>query len=403
MEDNIVKNHKEKIRLILANNTIKINEKIQQLLTMNLELSDIELIYRLNYNIGTQISQKLANFNNIVGEGVRSLYGIQEEINIIQKIKGLSSGFIIKSKSKTIFVKESVYRREENSIDPTELLLYKYLELLGYGPKVQFLLKEYAISKSGRHVCYICSEDVSFTKKKNKTKTFVTDSYFSEETEDKNLIWNEAFKRNDFCIDLLAMSIVDDMFYINDSFINVDNYGVIRIEKVENEIPLITYRPIMVDHLPGKDTEFIHESLNGLVESLNRKTNHYSYVRDMELLCNLAKSSVERLLYGVKGKKYLGIFEAVEEARREILSLINSLRDYFISEADRTLNAYHDKCIKNLEKLKSLYEKEYYKNNNLGADKSNQKSLNLPNFDLSTFEVLAINSELKELIINLKK
>lgn len=121
------------------------------------------------------------------------------------------------------------------AIDPKELLVYKTLELTGYGPKVHFI-----VSGGYNKQFYIATQDVGFSKQDDKRKKFMPYSELREAFEQKDaaaisLEAQKAFSR----LDLLSRILT-----LNDLITNKDNYGRVSYIDHSEKWKIIDFRVI---------------------------------------------------------------------------------------------------------------------------------------------------------------
>ena len=137
-----------------------------------------------------------------------------------------------------------------------------------FGPKTKFLIKPYSTSGSDSNVCYIFTQDVQHTKSQSKTRTFITDNF--DPTLDFNVkLWEESLHYNNFIIDLLALSVLDDIFMLDDSFrANAENYGCLKVVDGSQ----CRYKPKLIDHIPDcKNLSFNLTTIQDAIHSLYTK------------------------------------------------------------------------------------------------------------------------------------
>jgi len=187
-------------------------------------------------------------FKKSLATDFKNAYGLPEStiINVEVKTSGVNEGFIISLDQRKFYVKESLSYRQEKKINPKELLIYKLMEITKLGPKTKFILKKFLTSKTGANVCYISTQDVSFSKDPNKRKTFVTDNLSNTEGLEQ---WEMALNDDEFLTSFLTFSIVDDLLFLSDTLrSNVDNYGCLKIHNIGTNN--IKFKIKVIDHLP---------------------------------------------------------------------------------------------------------------------------------------------------------
>jgi hypothetical protein len=342
----------------------------------------MRLIEKISYPFAFKILQRVIAQSYFYDcTEIKAVYQIPdtEEIKIFEKEKGITYGLIVETKDMRIYVKEFWNQvLNENGMDPAELLVYKVLEYCGFGPKVKILLNLNKASEAGEMICHVCSKDASFSKKQDTKKSFITDSYDDKNSfdfENNIYIWEQAINDENFCIDLLALSVLDDVFLLGDTFNNPENYGVIKSEKKLEEGlgTKITFKPKIVDHLPSsKYRAFDYKTLEESVESFfdkikacyerrnkTRSKTSISYFLCINTLDNikekfkgLTNSAVKRLLYG---KRYLGILEATNQAKKDVEVFIENFPCAFVPNAVNVLKDYYDIRLRNIEKLTAMY------------------------------------------------
>jgi hypothetical protein len=212
-----------------------------------------------------------------------------------------------------------------NKIDARELLAYKVLEYLGFGPETHFLITDFSSSR-GRTVKgnYIATKDVNNLDPK---KMFINDN------SEQNTIafYKEAIGDKAFLIELFSMVSLNSILRLYDTFgDNLSNYGIIQTE-IKDKNSFI-YEPVLIDHLPDTSNAtmneayspggFLQTALNPLLEKdtvkysnlkefINKDFSSRKYGLDKEV-----KSMVE------KGKTGNGFKDSLDRAHQDISKLI---------------------------------------------------------------------------------
>lgn len=156
----------------------------------------LDAISELNEDLAKKINQLAVTygvyFEKALAE-IKSHYKLPEELNlkVIAKEAGASEGFIIEAGDKIFYAKESLSYREDKKINPKELFIYKLLEYAQFGPKTEFILRVFSTSRTGAQICYVSTQDVRYTKSKDKRKFFVDDNLDASPDSDRNEKLNE--------------------------------------------------------------------------------------------------------------------------------------------------------------------------------------------------------------------
>ena len=244
---------------------------------------------------------------------------------------------------------------------------------------LEIILKKFLTSKTGANICYISTQDVSFSKDPNKRKKFVTDNSSNTEGLEQ---WEMALNDDEFLINFLAFSIVDDLLFLSDTLRNnVDNYGCLKIHNINTSS--IKFKIKIIDHLPDcpnikiemeKTENFFNFNLMKKLQinSENRKsfgeepssclTIIKKQKQILEKLESLEKFSIEKLLMKEKNKNIPGDFShLVKLAKKEIDDLIEKFPTCFVVKCSEVLDLYYNTFINNFDRLTTYYEKWYKK------------------------------------------
>lgn len=193
--------------------------------------------------------------------------------------------------------------------------------------------------------------------------------------------WEEALKDDTFLRDLLALSILDDALFLNDSFrSNLDNYGCL---KVENNIKKSKkYKIFLIDHLPDcknlkfdfdKKESFVLNFIDKLEINTSRRVARkkspsvcLTLLKENEIFMKnlkiMEKSAILSLIIG-EGRK-INIFEATKQAKKEIEMQIKQDPEIFVENGLNVLQEYYDKIEFNLAHLNNFLEKVYSESKN---------------------------------------
>jgi len=319
-----------------------------------------------------------------LGGEIRTHYGLSSDydLHVLAKERGASTGFVVQIENHTYYIKESLSYRENKKINPKELFLYKLLEYVHLGPKTDFILHSFSTSRTGAHICYISTQDVAYTKITDKQKTFSTDNPNEHEEigmlEEKIEQCEEALNDENFRRELLALSMLEDVFYINDSLrTNPSNYGIVRIEDSEH---VVRYKPKLIDHLPDRpNIYFNYQSIDSAIKSLHFKITINKERRERQrkqpamffTIFNRMSGGVSdyfstaevlqaysRLIDGKPDKENSDILTVMFCAQEEINGLIDSFSDSFVDGAREILAAYCEKARPHINTLQELFSAE---------------------------------------------
>jgi len=110
-------------------------------------------------------------------------------------------------------------------VDPKELFIYKFFEYLGVGPKTHFLLN--LLSSGG---FYIATQDMAFTKVKDKEKSFLT---YASLKDDLQKMQKEKKEDSNFLRQAEKGVGITDMlsriFHLRDVSTNTTNFGCVSV------------------------------------------------------------------------------------------------------------------------------------------------------------------------------
>ena len=342
----------------------------------------LTILSKQNNNLAISLNQICLSYKTLFDkhlvEEFKVLYNIPQstEIETLVKESGASEGFIMTNKEQKFYVKESLTYRREKKVNPKELLIYKLMEFAKFGPKTKFLLKLFLTSRTGANICYISSQDVEYTKDQNKIKTFFTDNMTDDFKLKQSEQWEEALNDEKFLIDLLALSILDDVLFLNDSFrSNLDNYGCLKIENTKTKSK--KYKIFLIDHLPDcKNLKFDFDKKESFVLNFIHKLEINSSLRisrkKKPSLCLTLLKKNEIFIKNLKGLeklairslimeegKKINILEASKLAKTEIEVLITQDPDIFVDDGLNVLRDYFERVEVNINHLKPFLEKCY--------------------------------------------
>lgn len=317
-------------------------------------------------------------FNTKLAEEIKIHYGLTDaqKLKVLAKESGASTGFVVQANGHQFYIKESLSYRDEKKINPKELFVYKLLEYTHIGPKAEFILKSFSTSRTGAQICYISTQDVEYSKTDSKGKTFTTDNpddYTADIIEGKEAQWDQSLRDENFRVELIALSILDDIFLLNDSLrTNPSNYGTLLITDGHHT----RYKPKLIDHLPDcKNISFSYPSITYAIQSLkdklqinmqrrahSKKRSPFSFAlfqkREADGQDYFVESDSQqacvRLLQGIPGKEASDILSAMASAKSDIYMLIDQFPDSFVDDAKTVLEEYCDKAEINIAKIKSI-------------------------------------------------
>ncbi len=317
-------------------------------------------------------------FNTKLAEEIKIHYGLTDAqaLKVLAKESGASTGFVVQANGHQYYIKESLSYRDEKKINPKELFVYKLLEYTHFGPKTEFILKSFSTSRTGAQICYISTRDVEYSKTDFKKKTFTTDNpddYTSDIIEEKEDLWEQSLNDENFRVNLLALSMLDDVFLLNDSFrTNPSNYGTLLITDGHH----IRYKPKLIDHLPDcKNIAFSYPSISHAIQSLKDKLriNMERRIRSKKrppifftlfqkreadgqdyFVESDSQRACVRLLQGKLGREASDILSAIEHAKADIYVLVGHFPDSFVDDAKAMLEEYCNRANVNITELRNL-------------------------------------------------
>lgn len=112
-------------------------------------------------------------------------------------------------------------------VDLKELFMYKVLEKMGYGPKVEFVVAKSSASPGIEEGIMIATQDSGYTKTPNaKDKTFRTFDQIREEIDPET-------SSKETREDLVAIDMISRVFSLGDVMINAGNFG--RVDRSDKE------------------------------------------------------------------------------------------------------------------------------------------------------------------------
>lgn len=112
-------------------------------------------------------------------------------------------------------------------VDLKELFMYKALERMGYGPKVEFVVAKSSASSGLEEGIMIATQDSGYTKTPNaKDKTFRTFDQIREEIDPET-------SSKETREDLVAIDMISRVFSLGDVMINAGNFG--RVDRSDKE------------------------------------------------------------------------------------------------------------------------------------------------------------------------
>jgi len=217
---------------------------------------------------------------------------------------------------------------------------------------------------------------VESTQSKSKVKKFVTDLVNDEisNSDEQTKQWISSFKDKNFIIEFLALSMLDDILILDDTFrINPSNYGSLKISQNDQ----VRYKPRLIDHLPDcNNIYFQYKSLEELVENLEKKLEinykhrssqkkaapasfgFFSNEKHSQLIRNnfiaVKDQAYQRLVDGKSGKEGSDLKSSLDKAREDILDLIVEFPGLFIENAEKSLDKYFKKIVGNIDKFTQL-------------------------------------------------
>jgi len=346
--------------LIKENNEIKILKKdIANLVGNSKNLfSDLHKISNLvSQDFAMEINTIITNnkelskkLKSALSKEISGVYKLDpENISIEEKEEGKQNGFIIKD-DKTglkLFTKESkVFGNDINSIDPRELFAYKILEHMDLGPEVNFIITAGSSSFSGAKICNIVTKDAGFSENKEVQSIFMTDNFISEKQpcEEEIYHWKKSLNSQEFRAKFIALSIVNDLLHLNDSFaINALNYGSLLQE--------LKCNAMLVDH-EVKNSIFKYENdknpiislIDKLKTNANNNLNKYGELISFKMIKeNKIFLSKEDLANELKIAIHFvskSFNKAFELAKEDIKIIMSKFKESFSEKASDALNDY---------------------------------------------------------------
>lgn len=318
-------------------------------------------------------------FNEKLAVEIKRHYKLPESqtLGVLAKEVGASIGFIVRSNGHKYYIKESSSYRKEKKINPKELLPYRLLQYTHLGPKTEFIVKKFSVSQTGADICYISTQDVEYSKSEAaKHKNFILDNaeaYEDDLFDQASLRWRAALNDENFRAELLALSVLEDAFSMNDAFrSNPSNYGVLVVE----EAGRVRYKPKLIDHTADCNNiscsyESPQDSAVSLKEKLEicvrraKRSQHKppissvffeekaSVGQDYFLESDMGRAFV-RLLEGKSGKADSALIQALDKARADIIALIRELPESFVDEASKILTDYCDRAKSKIDKITDM-------------------------------------------------
>lgn len=246
---------------------------------------------------------------------------------------------------------------DEEGLHPNELLIYKILEYVSFGPRTYFLLTSRTNELlDGCKESYIMTEDVAA-----QGGIFITESYLNEESKITELIPTKQF-----AIALSSASLINDLLSLRDTFGgNSNNFGILFNEAKDHASVQF------VDHLPCKSNPFfsiIKLYDEDLLSYSPRKrmadrTLHISFfveaakISKEKIVQNEIRDAVDQRVLGeTKSRQHKSLTTALQTAKDDILRLIQKHNFLFMANAEKELNEYCEMIRENI----SLYRKTDY-------------------------------------------
>lgn len=262
---------------------------------------------------------------------------------------GANTGFLaIASNNTRYYVKtfDEEFKRLSGStkkIDARELLAYKVLEYLGFGPETHFLIqKDTSTSGSKAKGNYIATKDVTTLDKNVESQR----RFFIDGSGDINSreVYQKAVESKNFLVELFSIVSLNSILRLYDTFgDNSANYGIIEIKMKDGSIE---YEPIIIDHLPSTSNAiiekgyspggFLYKRLYPKIERASDQESNLRRVIKEQLSSKSMKLTKEVRSMVDQGKKGKSFKNSVQEGCEQIMNLIEEYGNVFVDATDPT-------------------------------------------------------------------
>lgn len=275
--------------------------------------------------------------------------GLQVEEITENPAKGANPSFTAMVNGTKHYIKtcsDDAVLASNGKVDPNELLVYKVMEYMNFGPKTNFLFGKYS-SAAGRSSVsrgnYIMTEDLN-----------QNGDHLLLDLEENKEAFEQALTDRGFTVELSAASALNDILSLTDTFgRNTRNYGLVERSDGSKTIQF-------VDHLPNAN--------NGLFSLMDFNPATYSPRDSLQKRSNLFKadehsafkqlepnrSSFQRLIVQRDVDSRLApLSDAIARAESDVRGLMRNYSENFVEGADVRMSSYMEKITRN----RATYEK----------------------------------------------
>jgi hypothetical protein len=298
--------------------------------------------------------QHVATANQMIKAGERVAHLAQANDIPITEIqenpsKGVNPSFTAMVGGRKHYIKtcsDDAVLASAGKVDPNELLVYKVMEYMSFGPRTNFLFGRYSSAAGKSSISrgnYIMTEDLN----QDGNRLLL-------DTEENYVAFQEAMTDQKFAVELSAASALNDILSLTDTFgRNTRNYGLLVRPDGGKTIQF-------VDHLPNAN--------NGLFSLMSFDPTQYSprealQKRSSQLRpeehsafkdLSSSRSAFQKIIIEKEVKDRLfGLDEAVQRASTDVARLMERYNENFVEGSDARMGSYLEKIARN----KVTYEK----------------------------------------------